>query len=202
MSTPAGSAEIGDRTLISHASEESALTVDTVSAPRAGDSPIGGLLGNQDLRRFVKFCIVGLSSTIITFIVLNLCYHFLRFPLFTSLTAAFLLSVLNGFFWNRRWTWKDARANAAHDQGLKFLAVNIVGYILNTTIVVLIVAHFSTTGGLFGDQAELKAVLYNILSGEGKHVYPKLLVNGAQAAAVGIVVWWNFFANRYWTFRH
>jgi putative flippase GtrA len=110
--------------------------------------------------------------------------------------------VLNGFVWNRQWTWKDARANAAHDQGLKFLAVNIVGYVLNTTIVVLIVAHFSTKGGLFGDSAELRGVLYNILSGEGKHVYPKLLFNGAQAAAVGIVVWWNYFANRFWTFKH
>ncbi len=30
---------------------------------------------------------------------------------------------------------------------------------------------------------------------------PKLCVMLAQATATGIVLFWNFFANKYWTFR-
>ncbi len=182
-------------------------TGDEAGSPAASDqnsrvdaSPASrGLHQNPALRQFLKFCIVGASSTTVQFVVLNVCYRVLRLPLFTSLTAAFMLSVCNAFFWNRRWTFKEARANSAREQSVKFLGVNLVGYLLNTTIVALVVAHFSARGGLMG--GELKAVVYNILAGEGKQHYAPLLVNGAQATATCIVVWWNFFANRLWTFK-
>ncbi len=161
-----------------------------------------GLFHHKGLRQFVKFCIVGASSTIVTFVVLNLCYRYFHLPLFTSLTAAFLLSVMNGFFWNRKWTFKHARGNSARDQSVKFLAVNTVGYFLNTSIVVLVVAHFATSRGILASGPEFRLILFNILSGEGKQHYAPALINGAQLFAIVIVVWWNFFANRRWTFKH
>src|SRR5579862_3009833 len=98
------------------------------------------------IRQFVKFCIVGASSTVVSFAIFNLLYQKFDFPLVPAVTIAFLLSVMNGFFWNRRWTFKEARHMSARDQYVKFLAVNVVGWFLNTSIVVLIVAHF-TSGG-------------------------------------------------------
>jgi putative flippase GtrA len=180
-------------------------------APSVADEVVGGgsqpgsdkqkLVEHPELRRFIKFCIVGFSSTFVSFTVLNICHYLLGLPLFSSLTAAFLLSLANGFYWNRKWTWKAARGNSAREQSLKFLIVNVVGFFLNTTIFVLIVAHFYVTGGILHNIPEFKTVLWNMVVGN-KSNYSKLIVNGAQVIAIGLVMFWNFFANRHWTFKH
>jgi putative flippase GtrA len=178
----------------------------TVADETFGDGPNlpqenKSIADHPELRRFVKFCIVGFSSTLVNFSALNICHFLLKLPLFSSLTAAFLLSLANGFYWNRKWTWKTARGNSAREQSLKFLVVNIVGFFLNTTIVVLIVSHFYVPGGILHDIPAFKTVLWNMLVGN-KHEYSKWIVNGAQLFAIGIVMFWNYFANKSWTFKH
>lgn len=157
----------------------------------------------RGVRQFVKFGLVGASSTVINFTIFNVLYHVLNVSLVPSLTVAFFVSVLNGFFWNRRWTFKEARHKPAHTQSLQFLVVNIVGWLLNTSIVVLIVAHHRSGGhGLFGAPGQLQQIIFAILTGEGKQHYSFWLLNGALAIATGVVVFWNFFANKKWTFKH
>jgi putative flippase GtrA len=39
------------------------------------------------------------------------------------------------------------------------------------------------------------------LAGEGKKKFGFWLLNGALATATCVVVFWNFFANRLWTFK-
>lgn len=159
---------------------------------------------HKEVRRFVKFCIVGLSSTIVQFAFLNLLYYRAHLPLIPSLTVAFILSVCNGFYWNRRWTFKESRQISAHEQYVRFLAVNVVAWLLNTSIVVLIIAHFANhgAGGLLTNPHNFVTIATTMLSGQGKKVYPPLMVNGSTLAAAGVVVFWNFFANRLWTFKH
>jgi len=155
----------------------------------------------RGVRQFVKFGIVGASSSIINFGLSNLFHYKLGWPLIPALTLAFFLSVLNGFFWNRRWTFKESRSKPVHTQSAQFLAVNIIGWLLNTSIVVLVVAHFKGHG-LLGDPAEFHRILNAMLTNTGKHEYGPLLFNGALLAATAVVVFWNFFANRFWTFKH
>lgn len=159
---------------------------------------------NKGLRQFVKFGIVGVSSMIVNFLFLNLLYYKAHLLLLPSVTLAFVLSVGNGFIWNRRWTFKEARHQAAHHQYARFLAVNVVGWLLNTSIMVLIISHFAShgTGGIFGDLDNFKRIAMAVISGTGKHQYPPLVVNGSQLGAACVVVFWNFFANRLWTFKH
>ncbi len=159
----------------------------------------GGLLKRRGLRQFVKFCIVGTSSAIINFGLVNLLHYRFELPLITSLTIAFLLSVGNGFFWNRRWTFKHARGASASAQYTKFLAVNIVGYILNTSITVGIIAAWAVTQS--HGSVDFGHIFMDVITGK-KASYPKLVTNGALLGATGVVVFWNFFANRHWTFKH
>jgi putative flippase GtrA len=162
----------------------------------------GPLIQRPGVRQFVKFGIVGASSSVINFGILNLLYHKAGFPLMSALTVAFLLSVCNGFIWNRRWTFKERRSHSPQAQSLRFLAVNIVAFLLNNSIVTLIVAHFTSSGGgLIGDRSHFTQVLNDILTGQGKAHYGFWLVNGALAAATSVVVFWNYFANRHWTFK-
>ena len=161
------------------------------------------LTQHPGLRQFAKFAIVGASNSAINFGLSNLLHYKLGWPLIPSLTVAFFVSVLNGFFWNRHWTFKEKRGKPAHTQSLQFLLVNIVGWLLNTTIVVLIVASVKSQGhGLFSDPDELSHIVNAMLTNTGKHEYGPLLFNGALLAATGVVVFWNFFANRLWTFKH
>lgn len=180
------------------------LTTNTIEMAESMPLPRRQRLHERhSVRQFVKFCIVGASSTVISFGLFNLLYLHFLWTLVPSVSFAFLVSVMNGFLWNRHWTFKEAKHNAAHEQYVKFLLVNIVGWFLNTSIVVLIVAHFTSGGhGVFGDQAQFSHVVWAIVAGQAKHHYNKWLVNGALAAATCVVVFWNFFANRLWTFKH
>jgi putative flippase GtrA len=180
-------------------------------APSVADEVVGDdsqpgsdkqkLVEHPELRRFIKFCIVGSSSAAVNFGMVYVFHYLLHLPLFTSLTLAFLMSVANGFFWNRKWTWKAARGNSTNEQSIKFLLVSTIGYFLNTTIVVGIVAHFYVHGGMLANIPGAKRVLWNILVGN-KREYSALVVYGAMIIATSIVMFWNYFANRRWTFRH
>jgi len=147
-------------------------------------------------RQFVKFCIVGFGNSLIYFGAFNLLYLKVHLPLIPSVSIAFFLSVLNAFIWHRRWTFRESRVNSAATQSVRFVLVNIVGWLLNTSIVVLIVAHQSA------QHAHLSQIAYDFLAGKAKRQFGPLLLNEAAAVATFVGVFWNFFANRLWTFKH
>ena len=140
----------------------------------------------RGVRQFVKFGIVGASSTVINFAVLNFMLIALHFKdvqpsgKYTSATVAFLVSVVNGYFWNRRWTFRDTPEKAASTQFTQFLLVNLVGLVLDLLIIRLISSPLET---------DFRVSLVKA-------------TNIAQLVATGAVVFWNFFANKKWTFKH
>jgi putative flippase GtrA len=107
--------------------------------------------------------------------------------------------VVNGFILNRRWTFKEARSTSVADQSVKFMLVNIVGWMLNTGITVCLIAAWQILH--VHSQVQFTQIFWDILSGQKQH-YSKLITNVALLGATGVVVFWNFFANRYWTFKH
>ena len=137
------------------------------------------------LRQLVKFGIVGASSTAVNFAVLNIMLVVLHQTKYPSITVAFLVSVVNGYFWNRRWTFSAAPAKAAHTQFTQFLLVNSVGLGLDWLMVRL-----------------LSGPLEHSLHLSTPHLSMIVATNLAQLVATGVTVFWNFFANRFWTFKH
>ena len=155
------------------------------------------------VRQFIKFGIVGTSNSVIYFVLSNLFHYKLNWPLIPALSTAFFLSVLNGFFWNRKWTFREARGKPAHTQSFQFLIVNIIGWLLNTSIVVLIILSYKSPGrGLFDNSDEAHRIITAMFTNMGRQEYGPLLFNGALLVATGVVVFWNYFANRLWTFKH
>jgi putative flippase GtrA len=138
---------------------------------------VSGQLKRKGLRQFIKFCIVGSSSTLIDFSVANVAYYLLNVrPAALASVMGFCMAVVNGYFWNSRWTFRDRVRSAVHEEFIRFVTVNIVGATLNYTIVSLVL----------------------LLDNQDPH--PKWVFNGAKLLATGIVVFWNFFANKHWTF--
>ena len=82
------------------------------------------------------------------------------------------------------------------------MLVNIVGWLLNTSIVVLIIASVKGHGLLFRTPSCTRHRMAPWLTRRQARVRA-LASNGAQlVAAAAVVVFWNFFANRLWTFKH
>jgi len=151
---------------------------------------------SRGFRQFVKFCIVGASSTAVDvgvlIVLLNVFSRlFSAGPLSASepewqgrisIAISFLCGVTNGFFWNRRWTFRAQDGGPAR-QYVKFCLVNLVGLGLNLGIVSL----------LFGviPRALVAATPAFIAN-------PRTVI--AKLAAITVVVFWNFLASKYWTF--
>ena len=150
-------------------------------------------------RQFVKFCIVGATSTVIDFSLLNLLYYYVGLPLAVAATCSFLFAVTNGFYWNRRWTFRAGDGDA-RKQYPKFLATNVVGWLLNITIMTLALVIASHLG-LTTLKRPTDEIVSLIVTGQGKDAFSPLAVNAAKACATVCVTAWNFTAAKLWTFR-
>lgn len=134
-----------------------------------------------DVRQFVKFCIVGATSFAIDAGISAILIFAagMWWPL--ANTISFAVAVTNGFFWNRRWTFQAVGQRRQRDQYAMFFGVNVVGLILNLGI--------------------MKTVFF-FATGQWQGQHPKgLHFTIAKIAATAVVVFWNFFANRHWTFK-
>src|ERR1051326_3778389 len=92
---------------------------------------VGGLMQRQGVRQFVKFCIIGLSSMAIDIGVSWYLTYQLHWLWFVAKTFSFSLAVTNGYIWNSMWTFRGLGSGPRHEQYMKFVAVNIVGLLLN-----------------------------------------------------------------------
>ncbi|MCL5406906.1 MAG: GtrA family protein [Patescibacteria group bacterium] len=129
------------------------------------------LFRRRGVRQFIKFGIVGASSTVIDwgiFYFLNLTFGIYYL---TAKVLSFSIAVFNSFIWNRRWTFRST--DPSHGKEFtKFLIIALVGLSLNALIMYLAVSIFHTRK-IFG-----------------------------LAFATGIVTFWNFLANKFYTFKH
>lgn len=148
----------------------------------------------KELRRFLKFSIVGTIGAGVDFAVLNVMKLLFEWvglgqgwnvPLephqVQSVAAnviSFSAAVLSNFTWNRLWTFPESRERPLRSQLVQFSIVNAVGLGINT-VLLLVMDQF-----VFG-----------------RIVGPRLSLNLAKAFAIGVVLFWNFGINRVWTYR-
>ena len=131
-----------------------------------------------------KFAAVGISNTAIDFGILNL------LSMATGITAGlqiggvnvpgFVAAVINSYFWNQNWVFKgrESGEGALHDFP-KFLAVSLVGLLINSGIIIL---GTSFSAGL----GDFSAVT---------------VLNISKVAATGVVLGWNFVGYKFLVFR-
>ena len=150
-------------------------------------SMAAGLSNNLHARRFVKFCIVGASSTTIQMVTLRVFLWLMGSNADTTVqignALGVALAIVNGFYWNRRWTFRKGHTLGAARQFRTFVMVSLVGFGLNNALFGL----FYVKLRLFPQIAELG----------GK----ELQANACQLLAIAFVVIWNFTANTRWTFN-
>jgi putative flippase GtrA len=145
------------------------------------------LTASKEHIRFLKFATVGALGAIIDFGVMNLLTHFLNMRLVYAGTISFVCAVFSNFFFNRYWTYPDSRSrHILHQLGM-FFVVNAAGIAIRINIL-----HYlePPLAKIFQDMAHVSGSTAELL---GR--------NATLAFAVGLVMIWNFFINRYWTYN-
>jgi putative flippase GtrA len=137
--------------------------------------------------RFLKFATVGAVGAVIDFGVMNFFTHFFDTPLVMAGTISFLCAVTSNFLFNRYWTYPDSRSrHVLHQLGMFFL-VNAAGIAIRIPIL-----HY-------GEPPLARA--FESLGHLSDALAEALARNATLALAVGVVMIWNFFINRYWTYN-
>lgn len=135
--------------------------------------------------RFLKFAVVGTFGAVLDFGIANLLTHFAAMPLVYAGTISFTCAVISNFIWNRYWTYPESRSRHPAHQLAMFFVVNTAGVAIRIPIL-----HLAEPP-LLRLFERLNVRLFS----------PELLArNATLALAVGIVMLWNFFAHRYWTY--
>lgn len=144
------------------------------------------LTKSQERTRFIRFAIVGTVGAGVDFAVFNLftlAFHVI--PVVSSMIS-FSTAVASNFLWNRFWTYPDSRSKTMSQQLVQFGIISIIGLGIRTPL-------FAWTEPVF---ARVLAGLSTSFS------LPRAFLghNFALALAIVVVMLWNFFANRYWTY--
>ncbi|GAB4530654.1 MAG: GtrA family protein [Anaerolineae bacterium] len=158
----------------------------------------------KELERFLKFAFVGVSGAIVDFGILFLMQETLFKPTSTFNVAAataiaFTTAVISNFIWTRLWVYPESREQPFRRQLAQFAFISITGGVART---VWIAASYKTIGHLFMPAA---LPLIHILNpGYPGSLETEWQVGTVVAQLIGMVVvmLWNFFANRYWTYGH
>ena len=140
----------------------------------------------MEMRRFVRFATVGAMGFVTQFILVNLLVQFGGVNETLANAIGFIAAVVQNFFLNRRWTFPESRSRDAGRQLVQFFIVSIVGFFLNMAVFTTV--HFLLEPmwmSMIANPRIAHAVSYNV----------------AMCVAVGVVFFWNFTANRMWTYR-
>lgn len=141
--------------------------------------------------RFIRFAVVGFIGAIIDFSVYNFIITYVHSPIIIAGSFSFIAAVLSNYTLNRLWTYRESRSKRVVRQLLEFTLVSLVGLLIRIpTLAIMepLVNNFIT---------HLKDVSWmpDLLPADF------LINNITLAVTIIIVLFWNFFANRYWTFN-
>ena len=141
----------------------------------------------RERTRFVRFAIVGAIGFVVDFSAFNLFRSGVGISPEVSSMLSFTVAVISNFIWNRYWTYPDSRSKRVVGQLIQFFIVNVAGLGIRTGVFVLINRPLVK----FFEDVPFTLPLEAYVFGE----------NLALAIVVVIVMFWNFFINRFWTYN-
>jgi len=147
---------------------------------------VNKVANKKERTRFFKFATVGVMGATVDFGIANLLIKFLNFPLIIAGTISFICAVTNNFLWHRYWTFPESRSRHVLHQISMFILVNLGGITIRTPILRFV-----------------EPIMLNYFNKSSiRLMSPEFLArNFTLAFAIGIVMLWNYFVNRYWTYN-
>lgn len=144
------------------------------------------LTNSRERTRFLRFAVVGIVGAVIDFGVSNfLKWQFLT-PSQVAQAISFTMAVISNFILNRYWTYPDSRSKHVAAQVAQFVVISVIGLGIRTFMFPRMEPLMT---GIFQPYAS-KLPFSPAVPG----------YNLTLAILIVIVMLWNFFANRYWTY--
>jgi putative flippase GtrA len=130
------------------------------------------ILGRRGVRQFIKFGIVGATGMVVSFVAYHILLHY-QLDVNLAFSIGFILGGVNNYWWNRHWTFRSK--GHPWKELAQFIAVSAVALVL---------------GNIITWQLRIHLPMF--------HLRNSFIWLCATVGGVGV----NFFANKYWTFRH
>ena len=130
-----------------------------------------------------KFFVVGALNTFLDFGVLNLLIFLTSiaagpgFAIFKGIS--FILGVVNSYFWNKFWVFKNKNKQHVGGELAQFLGVSMVGLLINVGTATFMVEVVGQLGG----------------------IGPSAWANIAALTALVVSLLWNFIGYKVWVFK-
>ena len=143
----------------------------------------------RERTRFLRFATVGIIGAVVDFGTFNLLMTYVGLTAVVASVFSFIAAIISNFTWNRYWTYPDSRSKPLNRQLTQFSVVSVLGLLIRTPIVAILGPFFTRlfTGFTFLPIGFITAEFF--------------ADNLALAIAVIVVMFWNFFINRYWTYN-
>lgn len=143
-------------------------------------------LNPKEAERFFKFLIVGTLGFVVDFGTLTFLVEVVGLEPVLANVFSFSAAVISNFTWNRYWTYPESRSKRKRVQLIQFAMVSILGLLINSLILFLLEGPFNALFAL---------PFFSFLPEDIGYLPAKMV-------ATVIVLFWNFFVNRFWTYSN
>jgi putative flippase GtrA len=143
---------------------------------------------SRERTRFVKFAVVGAAGAVVDFGIANLLVYAFHINLIAAGTVSFICAIISNYTWNRLWTYPDSRSKPLLTQFIQFSVTSVMGLAIRVPIL------------KYGEPFLLKffeSLPFQIPI----FTHDFLAKNITLATAILIVMFWNYFVNRFWTYN-
>jgi putative flippase GtrA len=142
----------------------------------------------RERTRFLRFAAVGIMGAVVDFGTFNLLSSVVGLSAVVASVFSFLAAVISNFTWNRYWTYPDSRTKHIGHQLFQFTVVSLIGLAIRTPLIAVLEPLLTSLMG------KLSFLPIGFITAD------LLAENLTLAIAVIVVMFWNFFINRYWTY--
>ncbi|MEW5868924.1 MAG: GtrA family protein [Chloroflexota bacterium] len=146
------------------------------------------LTNARERTRFLRFAVVGIIGAVVDFGIMNLLVNQFYARLVIAGTISFIAAIISNFLWNRYWTYPDSRSRPLARQLAMFALVSVTGLVIRIPLLALLEPVFHALYEMVPFAIPFFSINF-------------LADNTTLAIAVIVVMFWNFFANRYWTYN-
>jgi putative flippase GtrA len=157
----------------------------------------------KEIERFLRFAVVGASGAVIDLGLLYVLQATVIPPhteMHVALASgiAFFTAVVSNFTWTRLWVYPDSRSRSMRRQLAMFTFVSVIGGVARLIWMALMAFPI-------GEMVMPLALPFIQLVRPGyvptEFAEAKMGSIVAQLIAMVVIMLWNFFANRYWTYN-
>lgn len=142
----------------------------------------------RERARFLRFAIVGVIGALVDFGVMNLMSSIFHLPLVVAGTISFIAAIFSNFTWNRYWTYPDSRSRPLLRQLFMFTIVSVTGLVIRIPLLAVL-------------EPIMLRMVGNLPLDITQHTVELISDNITLAIVIIVVMFWNFFVNRYWTYN-